>query len=318
MRIPPIYLALVVMLALPVAAGAAEPPPGFTTAAAGGDVQLVRQLLAENPDAELKGAAGRRALLHAAGVGNAEMLEVLLDRGADANTRAKDAIARTPLMLAAAGGHLEAIDILISRGAKLDTRDRGGKTALAWATLQGRTGAVERLLDKGADVNARDNGKVTPVLLAVGRADDATLRVLAERGADLEAESQQNKMTPLLLAIERGGVDTVAYLLERGAKADGAEQRGAHPLDERRRQRPTGDPGPAAGPRGGREREAEGRLDAPDVRRGGEARRHREDAPGAGRGRFRGQRRWGERPLAGRPRRRCRPGRGPDRGGGGV
>ena len=144
MRIPVIYLALVATLAFPVAAGAAEPPPGFTTAVARGDVPLVRQILADNPDADFKGPAARRALLHAAGVGNAEMVQLLLDSGADAKTRSKDPVARTPLMLAAAGGHIEVVNILVSRGAKVDARDRSGKTALAWATLQGRLSAVDK------------------------------------------------------------------------------------------------------------------------------------------------------------------------------
>jgi hypothetical protein len=90
-----IGFALSVAIVCPAWTAAGEPPAGFATAAARGDARLVRRLLAESPHADLTGAVGRRALLHAAAVGEADMVKTLLEHGVHPNARAKDAIAQT-------------------------------------------------------------------------------------------------------------------------------------------------------------------------------------------------------------------------------
>jgi len=56
---------------------------------------------------------------------NVETVKFLLDLGLDPNAANGDG--RTPLMVAAAKGRAEVIQILVDRGAKLDTRDKGSR-----------------------------------------------------------------------------------------------------------------------------------------------------------------------------------------------
>ena len=104
-----------------------------------GDAQAVSDLVTQEGDREVKGSTGRRALLHAAAVGDVPMVKTLLEFGADPNARGKDKIARTALILTAAGGHSEVVKTLVAKGVELEARDSSGKTALNWAVMRKRT-----------------------------------------------------------------------------------------------------------------------------------------------------------------------------------
>ena len=70
----------------------------------------------------------------------------------------------TPLMRAAMNGRDESIDVLINAGADVNTRDKMGRTALFLATSKGITDSVITLIRGGADVNMDDIHGNTPVM----------------------------------------------------------------------------------------------------------------------------------------------------------
>ena len=113
-------------------------------------------------------SAGWSALAQAAGAGHRDVVELLLDRGADINIRWD--FGRTALHEAAIYGRASVVELLLSRGVEADARDLNGETALhgaAWGansghslssrpTWEGQWGRVlDLLLDADADVNAR-------------------------------------------------------------------------------------------------------------------------------------------------------------------
>ncbi|MEM6332115.1 MAG: ankyrin repeat domain-containing protein [Planctomycetota bacterium] len=91
-------------------------------------------------------------LHHAAALGDAAIVAMLLDAGGhpDARTRAAtpDAARATALHLAAAGGHLPVIDLLLDAHAEPNVIDADGYTPLAYA---GAPAVRARLIDGGAD-----------------------------------------------------------------------------------------------------------------------------------------------------------------------
>jgi len=81
-------------------------------------------------------------------------------------TAAKGEAGLTALHLAATMGHEDMVELLIERGADVNGRDASGSTPLHHAAAGGNKAVVELLLAKGADVNARDNKNRTPLYLA--------------------------------------------------------------------------------------------------------------------------------------------------------
>jgi hypothetical protein len=88
-------------------------------AAEQGDLAKVRALLAEgaNPDTRHR-EWGFTALHSAAGTGNVELVELLLENGANVNT--PDVTGATPLHEAAKRGHLKAAELLLAHGADVN------------------------------------------------------------------------------------------------------------------------------------------------------------------------------------------------------
>jgi ankyrin repeat protein len=113
----------------------------------------------------------------AAEKGDAGMLEVLLDNGADANEVLP--LGRRPLMLAARSGVVEAVEVLLEHGADPNAKEeRRGTTALMQAADQGHADVAAVLIENGADVAAVS----APIMrdgrtAALGQSEDPRLTV---------------------------------------------------------------------------------------------------------------------------------------------
>jgi ankyrin repeat protein len=141
--------------------------------------------------------------------------------------RASDGFGSTPLMQSAYAGTLEIMEALLDAGADVNGKNRRNATALHWAISD--PAKVKLLLMKGADVNAKSVDGRTALHAAAGLPTAApVVRLLLEVGADIEARSILGQ-TPLFGAVT-GGVENTRLLLDMGANPNAVSQTGATPL----------------------------------------------------------------------------------------
>jgi ankyrin repeat protein len=118
----------------------------------------------------------------AAGLGRRQVLEVLIEKGAEINTANQDGV--TALMFAANGGHLEETKLLLEKGADANARRKDGATALVGAIGGGgHLEVIKVLVENGAECNTTVMG-VSALRLAEMDGQSEVVEYLRSCGAE--------------------------------------------------------------------------------------------------------------------------------------
>ena len=187
-----------------------------------GKVDELATLVAEIPDAVERAPFAARLLQSATLAGRVEVVEWLLDHGADANSPA-------PLPVRVIGGALELVFFVTPLCATRMTRRqeisalllrRGAKEDVFTAAFLGDLPLVRRLLSERASLAqipdpATDVLTITPIHHAVAGSQLPILRTLL----DHTDEPVQTGSRALRAAAERGSAEMIELLLEHGADA---------------------------------------------------------------------------------------------------
>lgn len=132
-----------------------------------GDVSRLADLLAISVGLDLDQPhhGGITALMAAAFKEKSEMVQFLLDAGADPNTASSNGW--TPLMAAAAAGHAESIKVLVNADAQVNVcSGQLHLCPLHVAASRGHEDAVRLLVSQGADVTAVTQEGLTAMMEA--------------------------------------------------------------------------------------------------------------------------------------------------------
>lgn len=211
------------------------------------NISLAKELVLKyGEDVNGKDNGGDTPLQKAAGNNNnIELVQFLIDNGADVKTRNNDgetllntfALDRS----AAAGDISMAKTLVMNYGADVNTKDNGGDTPLHKAVRNDKTELAQFLIESGADVNAKTKSGDTPLHLAANPAiahpfiydsgDPALARLLMDAGANVNAKDITG-ITPLHLAASAGAAQITAALIQSGADVNAADDSGATPLHQ--------------------------------------------------------------------------------------
>ena len=211
-----------------------------------GDAVMVDALLQGGADPSRAHPEGETPLMAAARAGSLPAVRALLTRGADVNA-AERFQQTSALMWAAAEGHGDVVDVLLEAGANpnhqgyitsLTERHNadhptGGMTALMLAARNGDDALVRRLVKGGADVNLKNGDGASAAMLAIYNDRFDVAATLLELGSDANDGSlyvavEMRDATTDQFAFdgsrrrpnhpnERTALDVLRLLLERGA-----------------------------------------------------------------------------------------------------
>ena len=165
--------------------------------------------------------------LHAASSkGHVEVMQVLLDAGANPN-QLGGAHALSSLYQAASQNQTRAIALLVRSGGNVNLANSQGSTPLGIAVQNGRKEAVVALLVAKAAVNQAANDGRSPIYAAAQNGNVEILKLLIKAGGD--TNQLMNGFSPLIAAI--GHVECVKILLAAGADALFKDGQGHTALD---------------------------------------------------------------------------------------
>jgi ankyrin repeat protein len=122
------------------------------------------------------------------------------------------------LYFAAIMGDVEIAQLLLDRGANVDGAHKSGSTILFHAVEFGRTEMVQFLIEHGADVNKATRWGFTPLHEAAHKGDLPIARTLVAAGADPAARSRDGE-TVLDAAVTGGNAAFVDWLTQLLGKA---------------------------------------------------------------------------------------------------
>lgn len=163
-------------------------------------------------------------LHRAAAVGDIEIARLLIAKGFQVNRG--DETYRTPLAVATEHGHTEMAEFLTSQGAVME--DRASKVLDAAANRDGAT--VRRLVEEGVDPNTCRGWGPTLPHYAAGEGDRETAELLLGRGADVNARDAAGE-TPLHAAARGNRAEMIRFLASMGADVVATSRGGYTALD---------------------------------------------------------------------------------------
>jgi hypothetical protein len=181
---------------------------------------LLPHVLALGPsNMDCQSGSGLTPLGLACAVGNALAVELLLAHQPPPSLEKDFGPARarwTPLQTAAGRGHAEIVQLLLEGGANVNAADKQGRTALHWAALRGHADCAKVLLDAGADPGLRTKeARNAPAQTALELALELTetygpevARLLSPLPPEQPREGGAQQVAMLLRFAQSGGAGT--------------------------------------------------------------------------------------------------------------
>ena len=194
------------------------PSVDIWTGAQTGNIEAVKQHLADGVDVNSKSDIGRTALDVAIAFKQPLITDLLRKHGGKTRDELK---AAESIVVAVELGNIEAVKQHLNDGTEVNAKGGTGRTPLHWAAWAGHKEIAELLITAGADVNAKDGDDDTPLDEAVSEGEKEIADLLRKHGG---------KHGTIHSAVGGGDVEAVKEFLAAGADVNVKDKRGFTPL----------------------------------------------------------------------------------------
>lgn len=185
-----------------------------------GDVETVRQILAQGASVHAQDEQGRTALIAAAYGNHLAVAELLIRLGADVNRQ--DRTQQSAYLISTSEGYLDLLRLTLQAGADVHSLDSYNGTGLIRAADRGHVEIIRELLKTDIRIDHINNLGWTALLEAIILGDGGprhaeVVRLLVEAGADVNL-ADSKRTTPLAHARQRGYRQIIEILEAAGAR----------------------------------------------------------------------------------------------------
>ena len=196
-----------------------------------GDVEVARELIRANADANLKVKGSGRSVLYTAAyyicqawvkfyllvmsilrMGEQAAREVVSAK-ADFHWKSKGS-GRTALHIAAYYGHQSLVKLFLQTRVNINEQDDEGRTALMLAVKRGHSAVVAELVKAGADISLKDKKRMTAVLMA------KNYEMVGQLVQDVNDLSMEDRSRILWHACDFGDLSMVQSVIEASCDVD--------------------------------------------------------------------------------------------------
>ncbi|XP_071111355.1 serine/threonine-protein phosphatase 6 regulatory ankyrin repeat subunit C-like [Haliotis cracherodii] len=184
-------------------------------AARNGHKEVVELLVKKGANLSLAyNAAGSNVLHLACFNGHVDVVKYLLSQNAvDVNSRGWKQ--RTPVMRAAHSGNKEVVELLVNKGADLSLLNKKGSNILHLVCQWGELEVVKYiLLQNTVEINSRGYKKRTPMMWAAVKGHKEVVELLVNKGADASLVDKRGNNI-LHLACQMGQMEVVKYIVSK-------------------------------------------------------------------------------------------------------
>lgn len=175
-------------------------------------VDVLKQLLKQDPDQNTTDEMGSTWLHVAATHGPVDIVRLLLKRK-DIRVDQKRLDGLTPLLCAIEGKRKAAANALLRAGANVNVTTTRGWSALCYACQSGNVSLVDELLRRGADIRISTNTAETVLHLACREGNPKIVQALLAHGSDPVLPAARTYQTALHIACRSCQEDIVRLLL---------------------------------------------------------------------------------------------------------
>ncbi len=173
---------------------------------------------------EPEGVDKMTALHYAVQYGAEPVVDFLLSKGVNVNAQSSDG--NTPLLIATGTDQVNLVQKLLDKGADPNIKNLLGDTALFYAS----EAVIPLLVAKGADVNAEGSNGMTPLHSFAMKNRYKSMQILLKSPAISVSKQDAFGNTPLHIAALKGYTEIATLLLSRNAQTDILNKSGKIPL----------------------------------------------------------------------------------------